>query len=348
MKFLTSLAVLVPLAMLVTPDRANDPVEIREWVVPYRMIENGVTEDGLPADPRQRTRPRDPDVHPDGRVFFVGQAGNYIAHLDPGTGEFKRYTLDAGVHPHNLIVDQAGVIWYAGNRASHIGRLDPATGAIRKFMMPESDVRDPHTLVFDKNGDIWFSAQGANVVGKLTMSTGAVRIIRVSTPNARPYGIVMDPSGTRPWIALFGTNKLATVDPSTMELKEIALPRADARPRRLQLTSDGHVWYGDYQGGKLGRYHPTSGKVDEWDLPAGGGARPYAMVVDDRDRLWTFEGPQSMPVRLVGFDPKTAQFFSVTPLESGPGTVRHAVFHRSSRTIWFGTDANTIGRAAVP
>jgi virginiamycin B lyase len=28
--------------------------------------------------------------------------------------------------------------------------------------------------------------------------------------------------------------------------------------------------------------------------------------------------------------------------------VRHRVFHAPSREIWFGTDANTIGRAKVP
>ena len=30
-------------------------------------------------------RTRDPAVAPDGKVWFVGQAGNYIAHFDPKT-----------------------------------------------------------------------------------------------------------------------------------------------------------------------------------------------------------------------------------------------------------------------
>jgi virginiamycin B lyase len=33
---------------------------------------------------------------------------------------------------------------------------------------------------------------------------------------------------------------------------------------------------------------------------------------------------------------------------SGGGTVRHMVFDKSTRAIWFGTDNNTIGRALVP
>ena len=133
-----------------------------------------------------------------------------------------------------------------------------------------------------------------------------------------------------------------------MQLEEFTLPRAAARPRRLQLTSDGAVWYVDYAGGMLGRFDPASEAVREWEMPGGSDSRPYAMIVDERDRLWAFEGPRQGPVRLIGFDTRALEFFSVTELESGRGTVRHAYYHEPTQEIWFGTDANTIGRARVP
>jgi virginiamycin B lyase len=308
---------------------ADRAVDIKEWPVPW-----------------ERTRPRDPDVDRQGRVWFVGQTADYIAYLVPETGAFKRYELDAGAGPHNQIVDTAGFVWYAGNRAAHIGRLDPRDGKIVKYPMPNGVPRDPHTLVWDRRGDIWFTAQGGNAVGKLTVATGAVQVIALPTPNARPYGIVID-AQNQPWIVLFGTNKLATVDPATMQLREIELPRAAIRPRRLVVTSDGRVWYGDYATGMLGRYDPQTGKVDEWALPGGARSRPYAMAVDQADRVWLVESGLD-PNRLVGFDTKTAQFFAQTDIPSGAGTVRHMVFHAASRAIWFGTDNNTIGRAIVP
>ncbi|HXF95130.1 MAG TPA: hypothetical protein VNI61_03400 [Gemmatimonadales bacterium] len=306
-----------------------NPVDIKEWPVPW-----------------ERTRPRDPYLAPDGKVWFVGQTGDYVAYLVPESGEFKRYELDRGTGPHNLIVDRQGTVWYAGNRAAHIGRLDPNDGTITKFPMPDTAVRDPHTLVFDGNGDIWFTAQGGNAVGKLTIASGTVRLVKVPTPRARPYGIAVD-SKNRPWIVLLGTNKLATVDPATLALREIELPRSGARPRRIAITPDDRIWYVDYAEGYVGRYDPTSGKVDEWRAPSGAESRPYAMASDDRGRIWFVEtGPQ--PNKLVGFDPATAQFFSETAVPSGGGTVRHMVFHRPTRAIWFGTDANTIGRAVIP
>lgn len=311
------------------PASAQETVQIREWPVPW-----------------EDSRPRDPYVGPEGRIWFVGQRSDYVAVLDPNTGTFEKYDLEAGAGPHNLIVDANGQIWYAGNRAAHIGRLDPKTRAIQKFAMPDTSVRDPHTLVFGPGNEIWFTAQGANHVGRLDSATGEVRLIPVPTPRARPYGIVVDASG-RPWLNELGSNKIATVDPVTLQLEEIPLPRADARTRRIGLTSDGAIWYVDYAGGYVGRLDPKSRQVKEWLSPGGAGSRPYAMTTDDRGRVWFVE-TGAQPNRLVGFDPATEKFFSITPIPSGGGTVRHMVYHPETRSIWFGADTNTIGRALIP
>ncbi len=306
-----------------------DTVQIQEWEVPWA-----------------NTRPRDPHVRSDDRVWFVGQRGDYLATLTPSDGSFERHPLPEGTGPHNLRVAEDGIVWFAGNRDAYIGRFDPETGEIERIPMPDDRARDPHTLAFDGRGDIWFTVQGGNMVGKLAVESRGVTLIDVPTSGARPYGIQVDDEG-RPWIALLGTNKLATVDPATMELEEIALPREETRPRRLRITSDGGVWYVDYATGRLGRYDPDSGEVEEWVAPAGEDARPYGMVADDRDRLWFVEtGPQ--PNRLIGFDPASGEFFSSTPIPSGGGTIRNMYFYPGEREIWFGADTNTIGRVSVP
>lgn len=307
----------------------TDPVVIDEWEVPW-----------------ENTRPRDPYVDAEGRVWFVGQRGDYVAYLEPGTGEFRRYELEPGTGPHNLIVDEEGYVWYAGNRNAHIGRLDPSDGSITRYPMPEEGARDPHTLIFDQRGDIWFTVQGGNYVGKLERGNGQVHLVRVEGSGKRPYGIEIDSEG-RAWVNLFGTDKLATIDPLTMQLREIGLPRAEARSRRIAITSDDAVWYVDYAHGHLGRRDPATGEIREWAMPGGEGSRPYAMAADDQDRIWFVESGLN-PNRLVGFDPATEEFFSFTEIPSGGGTVRHMVFHAPTRELWFGTDTNTIGRARLP
>jgi virginiamycin B lyase len=132
-----------------------------------------------------------------------------------------------------------------------------------------------------------------------------------------------------------------------MALREYDLPSERTRPRRIALTHDGMVWYGDYTRGYLGRLDPRTGAVKEWANPSGATSLPYAMTMDNQDRIWFVEtGVQ--PNRLVGFDPKTEKFFSSTPiLPSGGGTVRHMVYDPKTQTIWFGTDTNQLTRAEV-
>ncbi len=305
------------------------PVEITEWRVPW-----------------EGTRPRDPFVDRSQQVWFVGQFGDYVARLDPTTGTFARFDLDPGTGPHNVVVDEQGLVWYTGIRSAHIGRLEPRTGHIQKVPMPDPAAHDPHTLVFDGQGRLWFTVIQGNFVGRLTPATGRVELVPVPTPKAFPYGITLD-AAKRPWFTEYGVNQLGTVDPATLTVREVVLPRPETRCRRLAATSDGRIWYVDYAKGFLGRLDPTSGRITEWPVPDGDDARPYGMTVDDRDRLWFVEtGPQ--PNRLVGFDPARETFFSITEIPSGGGAVRNMVYDRATGALWFGTDANTIGRATVP
>jgi virginiamycin B lyase len=312
------------------PDNHSDIiVSVDEWDVPF-----------------DDSRSRDPYVAPDGMVFFAGQRDHYIGFFNPETEEFGKHDLEDGAGPHTVVVAGDGTVWYAGNRARHIGKMDAKTGGITKFMMDDEHARDPHTFAFDRDGNLWFTAQGGNGVGHFNVTTGETRVIAVPTERARPYGIRMAPDMERPWIALFGTNKIATVNPETLELTEIELPRETIRPRRLDVTSDGNVWYGDYASGFIGRYNPADGSVKEWEMPDGDASRPYAVLADDKDRVW-FSASGLEPNKLVAFDTRTEEFVASRVIETASGSIRHMDYDVRTRSLWFGTDTGHIGRAVI-
>jgi virginiamycin B lyase len=333
----------LPLALLLAPGalaaqaRRNAPpaavrIDAREWPVPFG------------AD----TRPRDPYADGEGRVWFVGQVGNYVASLDSRTGAFKRYEITPGTHPHDLVVEK-GMVWFTGNENGRIVRLDPATGKLTTFMIPDSSVRDPHTMVFDpKTGVAWFSAQNAGAVGRFDPATASFRIWKTGA-GTRPYGIVVDSKG-QPWFDLFGTNMIGTIDLRTLALRTYELPNAKAHPRRIAITSRDQLYWGDYTRGYLGHLDPASGRMEEWRLPAGPASLPYGMTSDDRDMIWVAQaGRDGAPATLVSFDPATNRFVDEVPVgDPGPNTIRHMTFDRARRQIWFGTDQGTIGRISVP
>lgn len=306
--------------------------ELLEWTVPYG------------AD----TRPRDPYADAQGRVWFVGQNGNYIAHLDTRTGQFKRYEIDAGTNPHNLVVEK-GMVWFTGNRNNRIVRLDPTTGKLTTFLIPDSTVRDPHTMIFDtKTGVAWFTAQNSGVVGRFEPTTGRFRIWRTGD-GTKPYGIVLDSKG-QPWFDLFGTNKLATIEPGSAQIKTFTIGTERTRPRRIAITSTDQIYWGDYSRGFVGHLDPRTGATEEWAMPAGGLALPYGMATDDRDVVWLSQnGQMNSPVTLVAFDTRARTFGTPIPVgRPGPNTIRHMTFDPATRQIWFGTDQGTIGRVTIP
>ena len=267
------------LAMEPVRGQAPSPVPVKQFEVPWG----------------REGRPRDPAVHPDGSIFFVGQEANYVARLDPRTGEFKKYDIEAGANPHTCVVDARGIVWYTGNRNGTIGRLDPSTGEVTSFKTPEG-IRDPHTMVWDKQGNLWFTAQNAGAVGHFNVTTKAFRIVKTAD-RSRPYGIVMDSRG-RPWFNLFGTNMIGTVDPQSLELKTYPVGDARTRDRRIAIDANDRLYYTDYSRGYLGRLDPATGKTEEWALPGGATSLPYAMAIDDRNRVWVAESNPQRPNRL--------------------------------------------------
>ncbi|HET6604376.1 MAG TPA: hypothetical protein VFG21_09205 [Xanthomonadaceae bacterium] len=293
------------------------------------------------------TRPRDPYVAPDGRVWFVGQTGNYLAVFDPRSEHFERFALPQGTRPHTVVVGADGIAWVAGNGNGTLVRYDPATAEFATFALPEQPElfrKDPHTLAFDDDGDLWFTLQQGNAIGHFDTETHAFRILPLSRPNTLPYGIVAEASG-RPWVALLGTHALATVVDAD-RVETIELPRESARPRRIGVGTDGGIWFVDYADGYLGRLDPSTGQVREWRAPSGDSG-PYAMGVDTAGRIWFFETSVS-PNRLVGFDPESGEYRWQVEVPSGGGSVRHMSYDRGRDGFWFGTDTNNLGFFPVP
>ena len=273
------------------------------------------------ATPTPGSRPHDPLATPDGMIWWSGQFANRLGRLNPATGEMKEFPIPVRGGPHGLINDKDGNIWYAGNWGGHIGKLDPKTGEFKYYNMPDPKAKDPHTPLFDKNGILWFSVQNGGFMGRLDPKTGDIKLFTpVGAPGQQPYALRFLSDGRRPWYSYFGSNKIATIDPDTFELKEFVLPNPKTKIRRMDVTSDDMIWFGDWSNGQLVRFDPKTGATKAWPGPGGERAQPYGMVVID-DVIWYCES-NLRPNTLVRFDPKTEKF-QTWEMPDGGGIVRH-------------------------
>jgi len=295
--------------------------------------------------PTPGSRPHDPLATADGALWWSGQFANRLGRLDPKTGDMKEYPIPVRGGPHGLINDKDGNIWYGGNWGGHIGKLDVSTGEFKYYPMPDPKARDPHTPLFDKNGILWFSVQNGGFMGRLDPKTGDIKLVAPNgPPGQQPYALRFLSDGVRPWFSYFGSNKIATVDPQTMELKEYVLPDPRTRIRRMGVTSDDMIWYGDWVTGKLSRFEPKTGRVTEWDSPSGQQSQPYGMTVID-DKVWYVES-NTRPNNLVRFDPKTEKF-QTFQIPGGGGIVRHMVPTPDGKIAMAMSGLSTVGLVEI-
>lgn len=283
-------------------------------------------------------RSRDPVEAPDGSIWWTGMYASLIGRLDPQTGAMEEFRLPAAARPHSIIPDEEGNIWYTGNSNSTIGKLDPETGLITEY---QTEARDPHTMTWHPNGDLYFTSQNSNMLGRLDPQTGEMDEIQTEP---RPYGIKVGRNGTV-YIAYNGTNKIGAMDPETMEVRYFTISEPESRIRRLDLASDGSIWYVNSTMGRIGHLDTNTGVYQEWESPSGPQSHPYAISVID-DVVWYNESGMR-PDTLVRFDPATETFQSWA-IPSGVGIVRNSWVTQDGNLLIHQSSTNKIGLVVIP
>ena len=61
------------------------------------------------VSPGLGSRPRDPYVDPQSRVWFCGQVGNFVAYFKPDTGFFERFDLEPSTKPEQPRCGRGGL-----------------------------------------------------------------------------------------------------------------------------------------------------------------------------------------------------------------------------------------------
>jgi len=314
-------------------------VNIKEWKIPTKGW-----------------RARDPLIVPAGFVYYLGQFNNKLGRFNPETEEFKEWILKTPKSgPHGEAADKDGNIWFTTNAANYLGKFDPKTEQITEYRMPDPAATGVHTPLFDKNGTLFFTLETGNMVGRMNPKTGAIDLKTVPTPKARPYGLVINSRGI-PYFAEAGAGNLATFDPVTMEVKEFAMPDKvsgagcevpgckNAGVRRIGITADDAIWYGDYNRGVIGRFDPKTGKFKEWPSPSGPLSAPYGMTAIG-NIVWYNESGAN-PNTIVRFDSATEKFQSWA-LPSGGGAVRN-MMPTPDGNLWIANSgADSIGRIEI-
>ena len=226
---------------------------------------------------------------------------------------------------------------------------------------PEKKPRRSQEPQIDLGGNVWFTERSSpNMIGMLDPRTGAVKDYSLPDPKGDPHGLTVDKFGNVWWAETDGWH-LGRLDPKTGKITRYSLtpesdPTLKGRGHTPVLDSKQNVWVsirdlvrgGTGVSGVFGR-GGTGGGVDEpkdgiakWSretekmsiyLHPIDGSRPYGMLVDKNDNVWT---ALSQGCGVARFEPATAKWTSYLSPTGRHCQIRRLGVDSQATTVWYG------------
>jgi len=252
---------------------------------------------------------------------------NKIARLDPKTGELEDFPVASSdvLRIHSAVPAPDGTVWFSEQFKNKIGRLDPKTRQVTEYEAPTSGTT--HTIRVDSKGMVWSTG---SILYRFDPETS--KFTAFPADKGSYYGIVVDKDDNVWAGGLRDDGKLYRVN-SKGEEKGWA-PPTRGEPRRIQVGSDGSVWFGEYFSGKVAHFDPKTETFKEYQLP---GARPspYALGVDRNEKIWYASYYMD---ELGCLDPKTGKVIEY-PYPHSENTLRE-FFPDDQGRLWYGSPSN--------
>jgi virginiamycin B lyase len=257
--------------------------------------------------------------------------GNEVARLNPRTAELTRFALPfartAGIH--SAVPAPDGTVWFTEAALGRIGHLNPRTGEIAEYQnspLPDGRRTGTHTVRVDAFGRVWVS--GGPAISLYDPKTEAFSHFDLGGT----YGNVVGQNGDQ-WFTSFRDD-----GPIARVTKDGALskfyPPTKGKPQRLEVDSDGMVWFSERRGNKIGRLDPTTGAFREFPLP-GPEPSPYAIGIDRSHMIWYSSHEQDTLNRM---DPKTGEVIEY-PYPHSEISMRE-FFLDSEGRMWYASSVN--------
>lgn len=273
----------------------------------------------------------------DGNLWipYYGRA-NQVAKLDPATGSVQEFRVpyQGTAAIHSAIAGPDGTVWFSQQGPNRLGRLDPRTKELTEYQgsikegIAGIERGSKHTLRIHPSGEIWASG---NPLSKFDPKTEKfTEFPEVPTS----YGIAIDQQGTVWFTEFTEDGKLGKLDPKTMKVTKYTPPSPKARPRRIQVDSDGMVWFAEFQAGKIARFDPKTETFKVYDLP-GPAPTPYTLAIDQNRYIWYSSEANDLIGRL---DPKTGEVIEY-PFPYSENSMREFFLDAEGR-MWFASPPN--------
>jgi virginiamycin B lyase len=270
----------------------------------------------------------------DGKLWipYYGR-GNKVVRLDPDTGEQTPFPLPFPEHAatgiHSVVPAPDGTVWFTEVAVGRIGHLDPSTGKVTEHQnppLPNGRRTTAHTVRVDDAGRVW--ASGGPAISMFDPKYE--RFVHYDLGGT--YGNEVGQNGDQWFTSFVEDGPIARVSKDGVLSK--FYPPTKGKPQRLQVDTDGTVWFTERRGGKIGHFDPTTETFKEYPLP-GPEPSPYAIGIDRNHMIWYSSHEQDTLGRL---DPKSGEVLEY-PYPHSEISMRE-FFLDSRGRMWYASSVN--------
>jgi virginiamycin B lyase len=280
--------------------------------------------------PRPDMQPHDVALDKDGFPWYGDFGQQYIARLDPRTGQLREYPVPTpkpgsvkGVL--DLEFDKNNNLWVALAMQAAVARFDLRTESFQVWAAPADQLADETlqiSMIAPKNvavdGQVWMDVVSTRVFH------GAQRL-NIATGKFEPFDIFGDSS------AHYGTSGVGEGDGPPPFGRDIwALNKPASNLYDIATDSHNNPYFTDFADvaeSRIGRVDAKSGNI-QWFYTPTQYARPRRVTMNSRDQLWIAEFRGN---KLARFDTTTYQF---QEWQLPPGTFPYDVMEDKNGEVW--------------
>jgi virginiamycin B lyase len=202
--------------------------------------------------------------------------------------------------PHDVQLDAQGNVWYNDFKTDWLGKLDPHTGEIKEFKLPSKPGRHPGSadMFISEDDNVWinqrmedgrtlrFDTKTEKITGtwdntrfvlldlrkgiaagigmEMDIATGQVTHYKYSS-SIEGYGDARDSKGIG-YRGGLPDPDIKVLDHETGKVTSYMPQTPNSGPRRIALDGDDYLWFGEWFGGKIGRFDIKEKKITEYPV----------------------------------------------------------------------------------
>lgn len=182
---------------------------------------------------------------PDGRLWYTLEAHGKIGAMTT-EGVVTTFNLHhPGSGPWSITSGPDGNLWFTEEAENRIGRIT-TSGVISEFAVTTS----PEFITTGPYGSLWFTEINASKIGRIT-TWG--KITEFSTARRVDYPTSIVSSRSELWFTESHT-QANNVSSMTVSGKVVhhSVPTRNSEPYGIAASSDGTLWFTEFQGNKIG------------------------------------------------------------------------------------------------